>query len=376
MQAKSMGTTTPKSFCLALPLILLVTHSAGAAALTTLRPFGFPDAGTALPQSELMEASDGKLYGTTASGGTAGKGALFRVNKDGSDLHVLKSFGLATDDAQRPVAALIEASDGLLYGTSSEGGALGRGTVYQLDKGGSNFVVLHHFAGTNGAYPEAKLLEASDGWLYGTASGGGPSTNDYGVVFRLQKTGAGFQLLKSFGGVDGANPEGGLIEATDGGLYGTTCYGGGTNLANVTSTGSSNVGTVFRTGERWIEFLVLKQLRASITACQTNGNYPYGQLVQPRADFSTAASSAAGAWQELRFIDAARRQLRHPARTRNAALGQSLAGMKPWPAMRCSTATFERRIRKRYPLSHRSEREQLSDADESRGGTGAGGRFD
>lgn len=291
-----MGTTTFKSFCLLLPGILCFTLPAGAAAsLNALRPFGFPETGAALPQAELIEASNGKLYGTTTAGGTAGKGALFRVNKDGSDLYVLKSFGLATNDAQRPVAAVIEASDGLLYGTTSEGGALGRGTVFQLDKGGANFVVLHSFDGTNGANPEAKLLEATDGWLYGTASGGGPGTNDYGVVFRLQKNGSGFQLLKSFGGTNGANPEGGLIEAADGGLYGTTCYGGGTNIPNLTASWSSNVGTVFRLEKDGSGFSVLKHFHyATSWSSQTNGNYPYGQLVQTANGFLFGMTSSGG----------------------------------------------------------------------------------
>ncbi len=252
-----------------------------------------------MPQAELIKGSDGKLYGTTVAGGSVRQGTLYRVNQDGTGFVVIKSFGSVTNDGQRPSAAVIEATDGFLYGTTGEGGNFGLGTVFRSDMAGSNFSVLASFDGTNGAYPEARLLEASDGLLYGTTSGGGPGTNDYGVVFRLHKDGTGFEVLKTFAGNDGANPEGGLLEATDGGLYGTTLFGGGTNIPGWTSTISSNVGTLFRLEKDGSGFSVLHHFyrypSGSVPVLvQTNGYFPYGEVVQGTNGFLYGTTSAGG----------------------------------------------------------------------------------
>lgn len=274
----------------------------GGTSLAPLRSFGFPDQAAASPQAAVMEASNGKLYGTTAAGGHANKGTLFQVNKDGSGFYVLKSFGSETNDGQWPMSPVIEGTDGFLYGTTDEGGEFGRGTVYRSDKSGSSFSVLLSFDGTNGAYPEVRLLEGSDGRLYGTTSGGGPGTNDYGVVFRLNKNGSGFELLKAFAGHDGANPEGGLLEATDGVLYGVTLFGGGTNLAGWTTVISTNVGVVFRLAKDGSDFSVLKHFHRypfdpNQSSVLTNGYYPYGELVQGTNGFLYGTTSAGGRGQ-------------------------------------------------------------------------------
>jgi len=283
MQAKSMRTTAIKSLRVLIPALVFITNAADAASsLKALRSFGFPEQVERMPQAELIEGSDGKLYGTTVAGGGADKGTAFQMNRDGTGFLVLRSFGSTTNDGQWPFASVIEGSDGFLYGTTGEGGDFGRGTVFHLDKTGGNFALLKSFDGTNGAYPEAKLLEASDGLLYGTTSGGGPGTNDYGAVFRLNKNGSGFQLLKAFSGTNGANPEGGLLEAADGGLYGVTLYGG-----------SSNVGTLFRLEKDGSAFTVLKHFYRYASS-STNGYSPYGQLVEGTNGFLYGTTSAGG----------------------------------------------------------------------------------
>src|SRR5579862_5346359 len=200
-----------------------------------LHSFGSGDVAAANPAGRLMQAKDGMIYGTTSAGGLTGQGVVFRVNPDGSGFSFLKSFGNGTNDAMRPFGALIEGSDGALYGTTEAGGLSSLGTVYKLNKDGSGYSVLKSFSGgSDGANPEAALLEGSDGLLYGTASGGG--TNDNGVVFRMAKDGSGFITLVQFSGTNGANPEGELIEASDGMLYGTTA----------SSSTNTIFGTVFR----------------------------------------------------------------------------------------------------------------------------------
>ena len=208
-------------------LLLEITCAQGDPALSTVSTFGSGRSAAAAPCSELIVDQGGVLYGTTPLGGSTKGGTVFRINQDGSDFRVLKSFGETVSDGKCPLAAVIGGSDGSLYGTTREGGQFGYGTVFRLSKDGTNFSILKSFAGTDGAHPEARLLLASDGWLYGTTAGGG-GTNDYGVVFRVGGGGSGFNLLFTFAGTNnGANPEGGLIEAADGRLYGTT-YSGGT----------------------------------------------------------------------------------------------------------------------------------------------------
>lgn len=252
----------------------------GASQLSVLHSFGIADYSAANPYAELIQASDGMLYGTSYAGGSAGSGTIFRINANGTDFRVLKSFGVTTNEARRPFAPVIEGGDGALYGVTEEGGDSGLGTVFRLDKTGTSYTTLKHFTGTDGAYPEGRLLKASDGLLYGTTSGGGSGTNDFGVIFRIGMNGGGFQVLREFGGTNGANPAGGLIEGADSALYGTTYSGGATN-----------VGTVFSLNRDGSDFRVLHHFT---TPAQTSGYLPHGELVQGTNGALYGTTSAGG----------------------------------------------------------------------------------
>lgn len=180
------------------------------------------------PIAPLIEASNGALYGTTASNKL---GAVFKLQKDGTGFAVIHYFGTVAHDGAKPWhAGLIEASDGMLYGTTVFGGTNGRGTAFRMNKDGSGYGILHHFTGGNdGAEPSAEVIEGSDGMLYGTTYTGGPS-GYYGTAFAMDKNGGNFRLLHRFGpgmSSDGLNPSASLLEAKDGVLYGTTLTGGG-----------------------------------------------------------------------------------------------------------------------------------------------------
>ena len=135
--------------------------------------------------------------------------------KNGTGFVLLKSFdGCSTlTDGCNPTAGLIEGSDGKLYGTTVSGGASNQGTVFSMAKNGTGFVLLKSFDGcstlTDGCNPTAGLIEGSDGKLYGTTISGGASNQ--GTVFSMAKNGTGFVLLKSFDGcstlTDGCNPK-------------------------------------------------------------------------------------------------------------------------------------------------------------------------
>ncbi len=185
---------------------------------TTLYSFAGPDG--AIPYAALMQGSDGNFYGTTSAGGAADKGTVFQLTPSGT-LTMLYSF--AGPDGAIPYAALMQGSDGNFYGTTSAGGAADKGTVFQLTPSGT-LTMLYSFAGgSQGARPQAGLLQASDGNFYGTTTSSGDSWN-YGTVFRLTPSGV-ITILYRFVG-RGDIPVGGLIQGGDGALYGTTnCVG-------------------------------------------------------------------------------------------------------------------------------------------------------
>jgi uncharacterized repeat protein (TIGR03803 family) len=228
------------------------------------------------PYAGVVEGSDGALYGTTRSGGTSynGAGTVFKVNKDGSSYSVLHSFNTRDGDGQNPEAGLLQGSDGSLYGTTPYGGAqtneVGLGTVFKLNKDGSSYSVLHHFGGTSGdgRVPLAELAEGSDGALYGTTVGGG--SNDVGTVFKLNKDGSGYSVLRNFGSsvADGASPQARLVEGSDGPLYGTSVNGG-----------FNDAGTIFKLNKDGSGYSVLH----SFSNTGGDGQHPSGKLVKGSA---------------------------------------------------------------------------------------------
>src|ERR1017187_4861407 len=260
-----------------LVIVLLVvagrTFHADAQTETILYRFGSSPTDGFDPQAGLVQGSDSNFYGTTYAGGTGngcsdGCGTVFRISPSGtytslysfgSFLCFYSSFGIFPCDGAEPLAGLVQGSDGNFYGTTSGGGegATGNcpeggcGTVFRISPSGT-FTSLYSFAGypNDGAQPQAGLVQGSDGNFYGTTYDGG-STNcstiygaGCGTVFRISPSGTETTLY-SFGSspTDGVNPQAGLVQGSDGNFYGTTFAGG------VTSTNCEycyGYGTVFR----------------------------------------------------------------------------------------------------------------------------------
>jgi uncharacterized repeat protein (TIGR03803 family) len=171
--------------------------------------------------------SGSTLYGTTSGGGTNGYGTVFKVSTNGSSFTVLHTF--TGDDGANPYAGLA-LSGGTLYGTTERGGTDGFGTVFKVNTNGTGYTVLHHFtaedpetrANEDGGYPYAGLI-LSGGALYGTASEGGE--HGYGTVFKVNTDGSGYTVLQAFDSDDGARPYDRLTLSGNT-LYGTTDGGG------------------------------------------------------------------------------------------------------------------------------------------------------
>ncbi|MGC1371369.1 MAG: choice-of-anchor tandem repeat GloVer-containing protein [Candidatus Sulfotelmatobacter sp.] len=193
------------------------------------------------PVAGLTLGSDGNFYGTTQFGGTSGFGTIFKMNLAGT-VTILQSFAQFDPNGAEPEGALIQASDGNLYGTCYSGGANGWGTVFRISKSGS-FTKLYDFtqaAGNPGNLPKAGLIQASDGNLYGTAWEGGSFTE--GSIYQVTLAGV-VTMQASFdpNGSTGYAPVGALVQGSDGKIYVTAVSGGGTNSSGVPDQGTIDV---------------------------------------------------------------------------------------------------------------------------------------
>ena len=241
---------------------------------TTLYSFSGSDGQN--PFSALVEATDGDLYGTTNDGGPNNAGTVFKITPSGA-LATLYSFCGQTgcSDGKNPVG-LVQARNGDLYGTAMSGGANGVGTVFKITLSGM-FTTLYSFCGRNGCTdgygPNAPLVEAVNGDLYGTTIfGPGPGA---GTVFKITPKGTLttiYNFCSKPNCTDGGSAHGGLIQARNGDLYGITVEGG----ANP-GPGGYGAGTVFKITTSGT-FTTLYNFCTQATCA--DGSYPQAGLVQ------------------------------------------------------------------------------------------------
>jgi uncharacterized repeat protein (TIGR03803 family) len=213
----------------------------GAWTETVINFFFGPDGG--LPSGTPIFDSEGDIYGTTQFAND-NPGVVYRLKPPAESggawtYKVLYMFNSSVSDGAFPTGLTLRGR-GVLYGTTDGGGANNDGTVFQLTPpavagGAWTETILHEFADSDGAFPLTGLIFDPAGNIYGTTFQGGDSTacrNGCGVVFELTppaSTGAGWTetTMHSFqAGKDGATPNGGLIRAKNGELFGITTSGG------------------------------------------------------------------------------------------------------------------------------------------------------
>jgi uncharacterized repeat protein (TIGR03803 family) len=238
----------------------------------------------------LVQGADGNFYGTGSAGGGP-YGSVFQMTPSGT-LTILHNFN--GTDGSGPRAALIQATDGNFYGTTEVGGANNSGTVFRITSGGA-FTSLYSFCATipyctDGQAP-GQLIQASDGNFYGTTGNGGSTGK--GTVFKITPAGTLttiYTFCSESNCLDGQVPVG-LIQATDGNLYGTTEYGGTSTKCNIPNY-VYGCGTVFRltpAGE-------LTTLHSFCTSGPClDGREPMAPLIQAR-DGNFYGTTTAGGW--------------------------------------------------------------------------------
>jgi uncharacterized repeat protein (TIGR03803 family) len=198
----------------------------------------------------LTLGADGKFYGVTFNGGANNKGSVFNMTTAGK-ITTLHSF--TGTDGQNPVGLLVQASDGNLYGVTSETSASSdTGVLYKISPSGT-FAVVHTFNpdGSEGTNFAAGLVVATDGNLYGVTQNGG-ATNG-GTLFMSSRTGSVFNVVHSFDcSTDGCNNWVPLAQRTDGTLYGVSMQGG-----------TFNNGTIYKlTSPTFLPFVLVQNFEA------------------------------------------------------------------------------------------------------------------
>jgi uncharacterized repeat protein (TIGR03803 family) len=245
--------------------------SVKAGILATLHAFNVATEGQA-PEGSLQQFSDGYLYGANTFGGTGAQGTLFKSGLSGK-ITVIRSF--YGSNGSQPFS-LARASDGNLYGVAE--GSVGQGVFLRISATGA-VALLHNFSGTEGT-PTGPVVQSSDGNFYGTTTQGtsgdnlfritrtgtltiihtfpmgslpangllaatngqlygvtqiGSNPNGFGELFRATLAGAVTTIHIFTNGLDGGTPQTGLMQASDGNIYGTTSQGG-----------AASGGTIFR----------------------------------------------------------------------------------------------------------------------------------
>ncbi len=242
---------------LAAGLGLAAALPAQAANLTVLHRFSGPDGND--PQTALTLGPDGRLYGTTLVGGQFDLGTVFAFDTTTGNLTTLHSF--AADEGAEPLGQLVLASDGNLYGTTRRGGddnincVGGCGTVYRISPSG-NYKTLHFMLLQEGSTLQGGLIEGTNGTLYGTATQGG--TTGCGTVYAFSRVDSKVTVLHTFNCTsDGRFPYGRLVQATNGFLYGTTSSGA-----------TAEEGTVYRLKPNGSHFATLAEFADFNAGCQ------------------------------------------------------------------------------------------------------------
>ena len=284
-------------------VILLCAASIVAPAATTFKALVSFDGtnGSDPTNVALVQGPDGELYGTTQFGGVnnGNNGTVFKINSAGT-LTTLWSFCKVAGcpDGSRPMSGLTVVPGGDLYGTTYYGGAHGAGTIFKITPAGA-LTTVHSFCNlfgcADGLNPDAQLLLAADGNLYGTTvlggTGGCGGCHGGGIAFKISLSGTFTKIHDFCTGTctDASNPSNPLIQASDGNFYGEISgrygyYGG--NVFRMTPAGKVTVLYAF----------------CQLTGC-ADGAFPGGGLVQGANGNLYGTTASGGKYNDGEFFE-------------------------------------------------------------------------
>ena len=227
-----------------------------------------------------------KLYGTTSSGGYLDNGTVFQIDLKTGRNTVLHTFTGGAADGANPADGLVQDPEGNFYGTTRLGGTYNVGTIFRLD-GNGMLSLLHSFSGADGEFPKGGLVRDPAGNLYGTASEGG--IHNCGTVFKLDGSG---NLTRLYSFSEGAAPEGRLL-LEDGQLYGATQSGG-----------AAGAGIVFRVDPNTGAAMIVQSFAARTGGLIDAAQASVGGLIDGAVARDAQSNLYRNAGQQVREIDA------------------------------------------------------------------------
>jgi uncharacterized repeat protein (TIGR03803 family) len=263
---------------------------------TQLNDQGFCGDGN-FPGGGLVQATDENFYGTTTSGGAYGYGTVFRITMSGTftTLYSFCAAGQFCPDGRDPSAALVQGTDGDLYGTTFGGGSAAYGTAFKITTAGT-LTTLYTFCSQefcdDGAFPDGPMTQDSQGNFYGTTWSGG--TDNGGTVFEITPEGTltTLHIFSGQYGTDGGNPEGTLAQGANRNFYGTTSSWGASTDANCLNQSTPCGGTAFEITPKGI--LTTLYSFCTKTSC-ADGSVPYSGLFQATNGILYGTTSLGGA---------------------------------------------------------------------------------
>lgn len=243
----------------------IFSYSIASNTYTKLYDFVGSSSNGANPFGQLIQATNGKLYGLTRLGGATNVGVLFEFDPSGSTFTKKIDFANTAAVGSFCFGSLIQVSTGKLYGLTSSGGNLGAGVLFNYVISSNTYTKKIDLNSSDGGTPNGPLIQASNGLLYGMTNVGG--SNNVGVIFEYNRLTNTYTKKIDMSVTNGSYPVGGFVQASNNKLYGLTPLGG-----------VNGVGTLFEYDPSTNTFT--KKVDLTGTTGSFGGSYPYGSLVQ------------------------------------------------------------------------------------------------
>ncbi|GLB48301.1 hypothetical protein Y10_06690 [Neptunitalea sp. Y10] len=206
----------------------LISFEPSSGVLTTHVNFHDNNTVGAYPASNLTMGSNGKTYGVARAGGTYNEGVIFSYEMATGAFTIVASFN--GTNGSYPFKGMVEAPNGKFYGTTVNGGTNSIGVLFEFDPVTNIITKKYDFSMLSGYNSRSALVLVNSSEIYGTTSNGG--ANDDGVIFCYNFLTDTFTTKHEFDYTDGAIPQGSLLKVGNSKIYGT-CSSGGGNLGGV-----------------------------------------------------------------------------------------------------------------------------------------------